>query len=224
MSATLGWGFTDFVKRGGEDLALPPDQDEDRGSEGEEDEEEDMDTAEEGIEEEDVEVSSTAEPDSQERESQEGEPDAAVASGKAMVELSCSARWTLCTASASSTAGFVYGIGLSSTVDFVHGIGLSSAADFVYDIGPSTTGDPVPFRRALCSGLWHRPCRDLPKVSRQEEERKADPVGNVGTGFDVDDALHRGRSDGDGTTWIGWWCSKWLAHLHPLYNPLVNLF
>ena len=25
-------------------------------------------------------------------------------------------------------------------------------------------------------------------------------------------------------TWIGWWCSKWLAHLHPLYNHLVNLF
>eukprot|EP00434_Breviolum_minutum_P046324 symbB.v1.2.041822.t1/scaffold8694.1/size5332/1 len=166
MFATLGWGFTDFVKRGGED----------RGSEGEEDEEEDMDTAQKGIEEEDVEVSSTAEPDSQERESQEGEPDAAVASGKAMVELSCSAPWTLCTASASSTVDFVYGIGLSSTVDFVHGIGLSSTADFVYDIGPSTTGDPVPFRRALCSGLWHRPCRDLPKVSRQEEERKADPV------------------------------------------------
>ena len=43
------WGFTDFAKRGGEDLTQPQDQNEDNDSEDEEDEEENMDT-EEGTE------------------------------------------------------------------------------------------------------------------------------------------------------------------------------
>lgn len=51
MSATqTGFmGFTDFAKRGGEDLTQPQDQNEDNDLEDEEDEEEDMDT-EEGTE------------------------------------------------------------------------------------------------------------------------------------------------------------------------------
>lgn len=69
------WGFTDFVKRGGEDITYPPqpppgppDPDDDDEEYGEEQEEE-----------EDLEVSSTEVPDSQERSSQvprepEGEP------------------------------------------------------------------------------------------------------------------------------------------------------
>lgn len=72
-----GWGFTDFVKRGGEDITYPPQPPSGPPDPDDDDDEEDGEEQEE--EEEDVEVSSTEIPDSQERSSQvprepEGEP------------------------------------------------------------------------------------------------------------------------------------------------------
>ena len=48
----------------------------------------------------------------------------------------------------------------------------------------------------------------------------------MGSNSDVSAFFRLRFRNGLGTkpAWIGWWCSKWLAHLHPLYNHLVNLF